>query len=41
MDFMGDTLASGRTFRTLNIVDDCRRECVDIEVDTALSPACT
>src|SRR5262249_16773818 len=28
MDFMGDTLASGRTFRTLNTVDDnCSREC--------------
>jgi len=37
MDFMGDTLASGRTFRTLNIVDDASRECLAIEVDTSLS----
>jgi len=37
MDFMGDTLASGRTFRTLNIVDDGSRECVAIEVDHGLS----
>jgi hypothetical protein len=31
MDFMLDTLADGRVFRTLNIVDDCTRECVAIE----------
>lgn len=37
MDFMGDTLASGRTFRTFNIVDDASRECLAIEVDTSLS----
>ena len=37
MDFMGDTLANGRTFRTLNIVDDGSRECVAIEVDLGLS----
>jgi putative transposase len=37
MDFMGDTLASGRTFRTLNIVDDASRECLAIEVDHGLS----
>jgi putative transposase len=37
MDFMGDTFASGRTFRTLNIVDDASRECLAIEVDTSLS----
>jgi len=39
MDFMGDTLASGRTFRTLNLVDDCTRECVAILVDTSLTGA--
>ena len=33
MDFMVDTLADGRGFRTLNIVDDFTRECVAIEVD--------
>ena len=33
MDFMGDTFADGRTFRTLNIVDDFSRESPAIEVD--------
>jgi putative transposase len=37
MDFMGDTFASGRTFRTLNIVDDASPECLAIEVDHGLS----
>jgi putative transposase len=36
MDFMVDTLADGRGFRTLNIVDDFTRECVVIEVDRSL-----
>jgi len=36
MDFMRDTLADGRAFRTLNIVDDFTRECVAIEVDRSL-----
>src|SRR5581483_3016364 len=36
MDFMLDTLADGRGFRTLNIVDDSTRECVAIEVDRSL-----
>lgn len=36
MDFMSDTLADGRTFRTLNIVDDYTRECLAIEVDRSL-----
>ena len=36
MDFMTDTLADGRDFRTLNIVDDFTRECVAIEVDRSL-----
>ena len=36
MDFMLDTLADGRGFRTLNIVDDFTRECVAIEVDRSL-----
>ena len=35
MDFMGDTLASGRTFRLLNIVDDFSRECVVIDAATS------
>ena len=32
VDFMSDTLSSGRRFRTLNIVDDYTRECLAIEV---------
>ncbi len=36
MDFQHDALAGGRKFRTLNIVDDCSRECPAIEVDTSL-----
>src|SRR4029078_12657964 len=36
MDFTLDTLADGRAFRTLNIVDDYTRECVAIEVDRSL-----
>jgi putative transposase len=39
MDFMLDTLADGRAFRTLNIVDDFTRECVAIEVDRSLPGA--
>lgn len=36
MDFISDTLASGRRFRALTIVDDYTRECPAIEVDTSL-----
>jgi putative transposase len=39
MDFMADTLADGRGFRTLNIVDDFSRECLAIEVDRSLPGA--
>jgi putative transposase len=39
MDFMVDTLADGRGFRTLNIVDDFTRECCAIEVDRSLPGA--
>ena len=39
MDFVHDTLASGRKFRTLNIVDDLTREALAIEVDTSLGGA--
>jgi putative transposase len=35
MDFMRDTLATGRVFRLLNIVADCTREPLAMEVDTS------
>jgi putative transposase len=36
MDFTCDQLADGRSFRTLNIVDDFSREALAIEVDASL-----
>lgn len=39
MDFTSDSLATGRQFRTLNIVDDHTRECLAIEVDQSLPGA--
>ena len=36
MDFTSDKLGSGRALRTLNVVDDCTRLCVAIEVDVSL-----
>jgi len=39
MDFTQDTLADGRKFRTLNVVDVYTRECHAIEVDTSLAGA--
>jgi putative transposase len=36
LDFMSDSLASGRAFRTLNIIDDFNREILWIEIDTSL-----
>lgn len=36
MDFMSDSLVSGRRFRTLNIIDDFNGECLAIEIDTSL-----
>jgi putative transposase len=39
MDFTQDTLADGRKFRTLNVVDVYTRECRAIEVDTSLAGA--
>jgi putative transposase len=36
MDFTRDTLASGRKFRTLNVMDGYTREALWIEVDTSL-----
>ena len=36
MDFMSDQLADGRSFRTLNVLDDFNREGLAIEVDLSL-----
>lgn len=36
MDFMSDSLADGRGFRLLNVVDDSFRECLAIEMDSSL-----
>ncbi len=37
MDFMSDSMVNGRKFRTLNVMEDCSREVLAIEVDTSLS----
>ncbi|WP_394342708.1 IS3 family transposase [Sandaracinomonas limnophila] len=37
MDFMSDSIVSGRRFRTFNVMDDCSREALAIEIDTSLS----
>lgn len=36
LDFMHDTLTSGRSVRTLNVIDDFNREALSIAVDTGL-----
>lgn len=36
MDFMADQLADGRSYRTLNVLDDFNREGLAIEVDFSL-----
>ena len=36
LDFMHDSLYCGRTFRTLNVIDEGTRECLAIEIDTSL-----
>ena len=36
MDFVADTLADARTFRAFNVVDDCTRECLAIEVGRSI-----
>lgn len=37
LDFVSDSLSNSRRFRTLNVVDECTRECLGIEVDFSLS----
>jgi len=37
LNFVHDTLRTGRRIRTLNIVDDFTREALAIEVDTSIS----
>jgi putative transposase len=39
MDFVSDSIVTGRRFRALTIVDDYSRECPAIEVDTSLGGA--
>jgi len=39
LDFTMDALASGRQFRTVNLKDDCTRECPAIEADFSLPAA--
>lgn len=36
-DFVSDSLYCGKRFRTFNIIDDCNREAVHIEIDTSLT----
>lgn len=37
MDFMSDSMVGNRKFRTFNVIDDCSREVLAIEIDTSLS----
>jgi len=37
LDFMSDSLSSGRRFRVLAVVDDFTRECLSLVVHTSLS----
>jgi putative transposase len=34
---MSDSMVNGRMFRTFNLIDDCTREALAIEIDTSLS----
>lgn len=36
MDFMSDSLYSGRRYRLLNVIDEFNREMLDVEIDTSL-----
>ncbi len=37
MDFMSDSMTGNRKFRTFNVIDDCTREVLAIEIDTSIS----
>ena len=37
MDFMGDSLADGRPYRTFNVIDDYARDALAIEIDVSLT----
>lgn len=37
VDFMSDSMIGNRKFRTFNVIDDCSREVLAIEIDTSLS----
>ncbi|MCF2521145.1 IS3 family transposase [Dyadobacter sp. CY351] len=37
VDFMSDSMIGNRKFRTFNVIDDCSREALAIEIDTSLS----
>ena len=37
MDFMSDTLADGRAYRTFNVIDDYARDALAIEIDISLT----
>ena len=39
LDFMSDSLTDGRSYRTLNVIDDFNREALAIEVDHSLPSA--
>jgi len=36
MDFVSDSIAGGRRFRTFNVIDEFTREALAIEVDSSL-----
>lgn len=36
IDFVSDSLTSGRKFRTFNVIDDYSRECLGVEIDFSL-----